>query len=116
MRILIELKKDANPDILISNLYKKTTLQSNFGAIFLTLIEGKPVQVSLREYLDFFLDFREKTIKKRTSHILRITSDKLEILEGFSIATKNIRKIIEIIQNSENSAEANVINKKYTPY
>ena len=109
MRILIELKKDANPDILISNLYKKTTLQSNFGAIFLTLIEGKPVQVSLREYLDFFLDFREKTIKKRTSHILRITSDKLEILEGFSIATKNIRKIIDIIQNSENSAEAKIV-------
>ena len=106
MRIVIELKKDSNIDIVVSNLYKKTTLQSNFGAIFLALINGKPVQLTLRKYLDYFLEFREETIRKRTLYFLKSTLEKLEILEGFSIAIKNIKNIIEVIQNSENSAEA----------
>ena len=109
MRVVIELKKDSNPEILISNLYKKTTLQSNFGAIFLALVNGKPIQLTLRTYLNHFLEFREATIKKRTNYSLKITTEKLEILEGFSIATKNIRNIIEVIQNSENASEAKSI-------
>ncbi len=106
MRIVIELKKDFNPDIVISNLYKKTTLQTNFGGIFLALIKGKPVQLNLKEYLDYFLQFREETIRKRTYYFLKNTTEKLELLEGLSIATKDIKKVIEIIENSENSAEA----------
>ncbi|MDC3118100.1 DNA topoisomerase 4 subunit A [Prochlorococcus sp. AH-716-K03] len=106
MRIMIELKKDSNPEIIISNLYKKTALQSNFGAIFLALVDGKPVQLTLKNYLKYFLDFREETIRKRTNYFLKIASEKLEILEGFSKATKNIKNIIEIIQNSENASEA----------
>ena len=106
MRIMIELKKDTNPEIVISNLYKKTTLQSNFGAIFLALVNGKPVQLNLKKYLNYFLEFREKTIRKRTNYFLKITLEKLEILEGFSRATKNIKKILEIIESSENAYEA----------
>ena len=106
MRVVIELKKDSNPEIIISNLYKKTSLQSNFGAIFLALVDGKPVQLTLRKYLNYFLKFREETIRKRTKYFLKIASDKLEILEGFSIATKNIKNIIEVIQESESAAEA----------
>ena len=106
MRIVIELKKDTNPEIVTSNLYKKTTLQSNFGAIFLALVNGKPIQLTLRKYLTYFLEFREETIRKRTKYFLKITSEKLEILEGFSIATKKIKEIIEVIQKSENAAEA----------
>ena len=109
MRILIELKKDSNSEIVISNLYKKTTLQSNFGAIFLALVNGKPIQLTLKNYLNYFLKFREETIRKRTNYFLKIASEKLEILEGFSIATKNIRNIIDVIQNSENAAEAKSI-------
>ena len=109
MRIVIELKKDSNSGIVISNLYKKTALQSNFGSIFLALVNGKPVQLTLKNYLNNFLEFREETIRKRTKYFLKITSEKLEILEGFSIATKNIRNIIEVIQNSENAAEAKSI-------
>ena len=109
MRIVIELKKDSNPEIVISNLYKKTALQSNFGAIFLALVNGKPIQLNLRKYLNYFLEFREETIKKRTNYFLKIASEKLEILEGFSIATKNIKNIIDIIQNSENVTEAKSI-------
>ncbi len=109
MRIVLELKKDSNPEIVISILFKKTSLQTNFGAIFLALVDGKPIQLTLRKYLDYFLEFREKTIKKRTRYFLKIASDKLEILEGFSIASKNIKDVIEIIQNSENAAEAQAI-------
>ena len=109
MRIVIELKKDSNSEIVISNLFKKTALQSNFGAIFLALVNGKPIQLTLRKYLNYFLEFREETIRKRTNYFLKITSEKLAILEGFSIATKNIKNIIEIIQNSENATEAKSI-------
>ena len=106
MRIVIELKKDSNPELVISNLYKKTTLQTNFGAIFLALIKGKPVQLNLKEYLNYFLEFREETIRKRTNYFLKNTIEKLEVLEGLSKATKDIKKVIEIIENSKNSAEA----------
>ncbi len=106
MRILIELKKDSNPEIIISDLFKKTSLQTNFGAIFLALIDGKPVQLNLKKYLNYFLKFREETVRRRTKYFLKVTSEKLDILEGFSIAIKNIKDIIEIIQSSENATEA----------
>ncbi len=106
MRIVIELKKDANSELVISNLYKKTTLQTNFGAIFLALIKGKPVQLNLKKYLNYFLGFREETIRKRTFYFLKNTLDKLEISEGLSKATKNIKKVIAIIEESENSVQA----------
>jgi len=106
MRIVIELKKDSNSELVISNLYKKTTLQTNFGAIFLALIKGKPVQLNLRQYLNYFLEFREETNRKRTYYFLKNTLEKLEILEGLSKATKDIKKVIEIIEDSANSAEA----------
>ncbi len=106
MRIVIELKKDSNSELIISNLYKKTTLQTNFGAIFLALIKGKPVQLNLKKYLNYFLEFREETIRKRTFYFLKNTLDKLEISKGLSKATKNIKKVIAIIEESENSVEA----------
>jgi len=106
MRIVVELKKDSNSELVISNLYKKTTLQTNFGAIFLALIKGKPVQLNLKKYLNYFLEFREETIRKRTFYFLKNTLDKLEISEGLSKATKNIKKVIAIIEESENSVQA----------
>ncbi len=111
MRIIIELKRDCNSEIIISELYKKTTLQSNFGGIFLALVNGKPVQLSLKQYLKHFLNFRESTITKRTEYFLKLASEKLEVLEGFSKAIKNIKSIIEIVQSSEDSAEAKILIK-----
>ena len=92
----VELKKDSNSELVISNLYKKTTLQTNFGAIFLALIKGKPVQLNLKKYLNYFLEFREETIRKRTYYFLKNTLEKLEISKGLSKATKNIKKVVEI--------------------
>ncbi len=106
MRIVIELKKDSNSELVISNLYKKTTLQTNFGAIFLALIKGKPVQLNLKKYLNHFLEFREETIRNRTNYFLKNTLEKLEISQGLSKATKNIKKVIAIIEESENSVQA----------
>jgi len=106
MRIVIELKKDSNSELIISNLYKKTTLQTNFGAIFLALIKGKPIQLNLKKYLNYFLEFREETIRKRTYYFLKNTLEKLEISEGLSKATKKIKEVIKIIEESENSVEA----------
>ena len=106
MRIIVELKRDFNHEIVISDLYKKTSLQSNFGVIFLAIVNGKPVQLSLKDYLLNFIEFRKKTIEKRTIFYLKIALDKLEILEGFSIAVQNIKKIIAIVQESENTTEA----------
>ncbi len=109
MRIVIELRRDYNQELAISDLYKKTSLQTNFGAIFLALVDGKPVQLSLKKYLLSFLDFREKTVVKRTNYFLKIASDKLEVLKGFSIALENIKKIIDIIQASNDTNEAKYI-------
>ena len=106
MRIVIELKKDSNTELIISNLYKKTTLQTNFGAIFLALIKGRPVQLNLKQYLNYFLEFREEIIRKRTNYYLKNTIEKLEISEGLSKATQDIKKVISIIEESKNSAEA----------
>ena len=106
MRIVIELKKDSNSELVISDLYKKTTLQTNYGAIFLALIKGKPVQLNLKQYLNYFLEFREETIRKRTFYFLKNTLNKLEISEGLSKATKDIKKVIAIIEESENSVQA----------
>ncbi len=106
MRIVIELKKDSNSELVISNLYKKTALQTNYGAIFLALIKGKPIQLNLKQYLNYFLEFREETIRKRTYYFLKNTLEKLEISEGLSKATKNIKKVIANIEESENSVEA----------
>jgi len=106
MRIVIELKKDSNSELVISKLYKKTTHQTNFGAILLALILGKPIQLNLKKYLNYFLEFREETIRKRTFYFLKNTLDKLEISEGLSKATKNIKKVIAIIEESENSVQA----------
>ena len=109
MRIIIELKRDINQELIISELYKKTTLQTNFGAIFLALVNGKPIQLSIKDYLNNFLKFREETIRRRTKYDLSLKIEKLEILEGFALAVKNIKKIIEIVQNSENVSEAKYI-------
>jgi DNA gyrase subunit A len=106
MRIVVELKKDSNAELIISALYKKTNLQTNFGAIFLALVKGKPVQLNLKQYLNFFLEFREETIRNRTNYFLKNTLEKLEISKGLSKATKDIKKVIEIIEDSSNTTEA----------
>ncbi len=106
IRIVIELKKDAVPKIILNNLYKHTNLQVTFGVIMLVLIDKTPKVLNLKEILQEFIKFRHTIIIKRTEFDLKKAEDKAHILEGLKIALENIDKVIEIIKKSETPAIA----------
>ncbi len=106
MRILVELKRDSNPQKILDFLYQKTSLQSNFNAILLALVNGQPIQLTLRKLLDNFLEFRENTILLRTKYLLKNIKDREEIVEALIQAINNLRKIIKLIEESKDTVEA----------
>ena len=108
MRIVIELRRDGEPNIILKDLYRKTSLQSNFGTILLALVNGQPKQLSLKELLCKFLDYRELTVIKRTKYLLNKTSNRLNIVEGLMKALKDIRKVINLIESAKDSNEAKI--------
>jgi len=106
MRILVEVKRDSDPKKILDFLYQKTTLQNNFGAILLALVDGQPVQLTLRKLLDNFLEFRENTILLRSNYLLKNIKNRQEIVEALIQALKNLRAIINLIEKSKDTAEA----------
>ena len=112
MRILVEIKRDSDPNKILDFLYQKTSLQSNFGAILLALVNGQPVQLTLRRLLENFLDFRENTILLRSNYLLKNIKNRQEIVEALIQAINNLRSIINLIENSKDTTEAknNLIN------
>ncbi|MDX1977680.1 MAG: DNA topoisomerase (ATP-hydrolyzing) [Pseudanabaenaceae cyanobacterium bins.68] len=106
MRVVIELKKETNPDQLIEQLYRQTALQSNFGIILLALVEREPKQLSLRQILEYFIQFRELTLTKQFDYELRQTQAKLEILAGLAIALQHLESVIPLIRAASNTAAA----------
>ncbi len=106
MRILVEIKRDSNPEKILDFLYQKTSLQSNFGAILLALVNGQPVQLTLRKLLENFLEFRENTILLRSKHLLKNIKNRQEIVEALIQAINNLREIINLIEKSKDTAEA----------
>ncbi len=112
MRILVEIKRDSDPKKILDFLYQKTSLQSNFGAILLALVNGQPVQLTLRKLLVNFLEFRENTILLRSNYLLKNIKNRQEIVEALIQAINNLREIINLIEKSKDSAEAkkNLIN------
>ncbi len=106
MRILVEIKRDSDPEKILDFLYQKTSLQSNFGAILLALVNGQPVQLTLRKLLDNFLEFRENTILLRSNYLLKNIKNRQEIVEALIQAINNLREIISLIENSKDTAEA----------
>ena len=106
MRVVVELRRDADPDKVLKDLQRRTALQSNFGAILLALVDGQPQQLSLRQLLQTFLDFRELTLIRRTSHALRKTEDRLEVVEGLITALNNLQAVIAMIQEANDAASA----------
>ncbi len=112
MRILVEIKRDSNPEKILDFLYQKTSLQSNFGAILLALVNGQPVQLTLRKLLDNFLEFRENTILLRSNYLLKNIKKRQEIVEALIQAINNLREIIDLIEKSKDTAQAknNLIN------
>jgi DNA gyrase subunit A len=106
MRIVIELRRDAYPQVVLNNLFKLTPLQSNFNAYMLALVGGEPVLLTLRRMLQVFLDFRVETIERRTRYLLRKAEERDHILLGLLIALDNLDAIIALIRSAADTATA----------
>lgn len=106
IRIVIELKKDFEPQVVLNNLYKHTALQSTFGINMLALVNGIPKVLPLREMLLLFIEHRHEIIVRRTRFELNKAEERAHILEGFKIALENIDEVIEIIKKSSSVANA----------
>lgn len=106
MRIVIEIKRDAVPEIILNQLYKYTQLQDTFGIILLALVNGVPKLLTLKEILKHFINFRHEIVVRRTSFELTDAEAKAHILEGLKIALDNIDEIIELIKLSKDPASA----------
>ena len=101
MRIVIELKKDAIPQVILNNLYKHTQMQSSFGVIMLALVDGQPRVLTLKQMIERFVDFRVEVIMRRTRFELDKAEKRAHILEGLKIAIANLDKVIRIIRTSK---------------
>jgi DNA gyrase subunit A len=106
MRIVIELRRDAYPRVVLNNLYKQTPLQANFGVNMLALVDGEPQILSLKQLLQVFVDFRIETITRRTRYELRKAEERDHLLQGQLIALRNLDSIIDLIRHSADGATA----------
>ncbi len=106
MRIVIELKRDAYPQVVLNNLFKLTPLQNNFSANILALVNGEPTTLSLRKMLDVFLEFRVETIRRRTGFLLRKAEERDHILQGLLMALSSLDEIINLIRGAKDTATA----------
>lgn len=106
MRIVIELKKDVNANVVLNNLYKHTQLQDTFGVIMIALVNGEPKVLNLREMLYHYIAHQKDVVTRRTQFDLDKARERLHILEGLMIALDNIDEVIAIIKASVNGAEA----------
>ena len=106
MRVVIELKKDANPNIILNHLYKHTQLQDTFGVIMLALVNNEPMILNLKQILELYLNHQEEVITRRSKYELNKAEERAHILEGLLIALDNIDEVIHIIRSSKNVAEA----------
>ncbi|MGV8169487.1 MAG: DNA gyrase subunit A [Candidatus Nanoarchaeia archaeon] len=115
MRIVIELKKDANIEVIKNQLYSFTRLQETFGIILLSLVDNKPRILPLKRLLEEFLKHRQEVVRKRTAFDLRKAEEKAHILEGLRIALDNIDEAIELIKKAASANDAkDILMKKYS--
>ncbi len=106
MRIVIELKRDAYPRVVLNNLYKQTPLQSNFGANMLALVNSEPQTLNLKRFLSVFLDFRILSIERRTRYELRKAQERDHLLQGLLIALSRLDAIIVLIRHAPDAPTA----------
>ena len=112
IRIVIELKKDATPQVILNKLYKFTPLQTNFNFNMIALVNGEPKLLNLKNYLREFINFRKEVILRKTAYLLRKAEARLHILEGLKKALENIDKIVEIVKRAESPSIAQEILQK----
>ncbi|QSQ08624.1 DNA gyrase subunit A [Koleobacter methoxysyntrophicus] len=101
MRIVIELKKDANPNIVLNQLYKHTQMQITFGVIMLALVDGEPKILNLREMIYYYLEHQKEVVTRRTRFDLNKAEERAHILEGLRIALANLDAVIDLIKKSK---------------
>ncbi len=106
MRIVVELKRDAVPQVVLNKLYKLTPMQTSFGVINLAIVNGQPRVLNLKEMLEAFIDFRREVVKKRTEYELRMARARAHILEGLTKAIDALDYIVTLIRNSRSVDEA----------
>ena len=106
MRIVVELRRDAYPQVVLNNLFKLTPLQSNFSAYMLALVNGEPILLTLRKMLEVFLDFRVEMIERRTRYLLRKAEERDHILLGLLLALDQLDPIIALIRAAPDTATA----------
>ncbi len=106
MRIVIELKKDTIPQVIINQLYKMTPMQSSFGIIMLAIVGGQPKVLALRDVLGHFIEHRKEIVTRRTLFELKKAEARAHILEGLKIALDNLDEVIQVIKTSANPSEA----------
>jgi DNA gyrase subunit A len=112
MRIVIELKRDSNPKVVLNQLYKRTQMQSTFGSIMLALVDGVPKVLNLKEILQHFVEHRHEIITRRTQFDLDKAQAREHILEGLKIAVDNIDEVIKIIRGASDVAAADAALRK----
>src|SRR5699024_4918446 len=100
MRMVIELRRDANPNVLLNNLYKQTALQTSFGINMLALVDGQPKVLGLKQNLQYYLDHQKEVIRRRTQYELNKAEARAHILEGLRVALDHIDEIIALIRGS----------------
>jgi DNA gyrase subunit A len=106
MRIVIEIKKDAVPQIILNQLYKHTQMQETFGVIMLALVDGQPRVLTLKQMLEHFIEFRVEVVTRRTRFELEKAERRAHILEGLKIAIANLDKVIKLIRSSKSPEAA----------
>ncbi|MBT4334405.1 DNA gyrase subunit A [archaeon] len=106
MRIVIELKRDANPELILNQLYRHTQLQTTFGTIMLSLVDGQPRVLSLKEMITYFIEHRVNVVHDRTKFELDKSEKRAHIVSGLKIALSNIDAVVRTIKSSKDSTEA----------
>jgi DNA gyrase subunit A len=106
VRVVIELKRDATPDVVLNQLWRFTPMQTHFGCNMLALNGGRPEQLTLRQFLTAFLDFREEVVARRTAYELRKARERSHVLCGLAVAVSNVDEVVATIRASADPAEA----------
>ncbi|MCB4454221.1 DNA gyrase subunit A [Leisingera sp. McT4-56] len=106
VRVVVELKRDATPEVVLNQLFRFTPMQTSFGCNMLALNGGRPEQLTLRKFLTSFIDFREDVVARRTAYELRKARERSHILCGLAVAVSNVDEIVATIRSSADAAEA----------
>ena len=111
VRVVVELKRDVNAQVILNQLFKFTQMQETFGVIMLALVNGEPKILTLRQCLEYYIDHRKTVILRRTQFDLDKALARAHILEGLKIALDNIDEVIEIIRNSYDDAKERLMER-----